>query len=113
MGDAGLQAFYRRVPSFHHLGTGVQAIKLSSYRTGLAEPALQRFQVVAALPTCCFPRQLSHRGRSVDPRILSESFPAEPGILCRVTRRTFLDRCAPAQVQGYQPAGQLGHALLE
>ena len=34
----------------HRLGTGVQAIKLSPYRAGLAEPALQRFQAVAALP---------------------------------------------------------------
>ena len=70
------------------LGTGVQAIKLSPYRAGLAEPVLQRFGTVAALPTCCFPPRLSLRGGSVGPRTFSEFFPDEPGILCRVTRRT-------------------------
>ena len=59
MSGAGLQAFYRRVAHMHRLGTGVQAIKLSPYRAGLAEPALQRFQTVAALPTCYFPPRLS------------------------------------------------------
>ena len=72
----------------HQLETGVQAMQLSPYRAGLAEPALQRFQTVAALPTCCFPPWLSPQGRSVDPRTPSESFPSESGILCRVTRRT-------------------------
>ena len=72
----------------HHLATGVQAIQLSPYRAGLAEPALQRFGAVAALPTCYFPPRLSLRGGSVGPRIFSEFFPTEPGILCRVTRRT-------------------------
>ena len=87
MSGAGLQAFYRR--AFNHLlGTRVQAVKLSPYRAGLAEPALQRFQTVAALPTCCCPPGLSLRGGSVGPRTSSESFPIESGILCRVTRRT-------------------------
>ena len=73
-------------------------IQLSPYRAGLAEPALQCFQAVAALPTCCFPHWLSPQGRSVDPRTFSEFFPIEPGILCRVTRRTvhpFLDHRRP------------------
>ena len=98
MGGAGLQAFYRRVHSFHHLETEVQAIKPSPYRAGLAEPALQRFQTVAALPTCCFPPRLSLRGRSVDPGTFSEFLPTESGILCRVTRRTLFERRAPPQV---------------
>ena len=72
----------------HHLGTGVQAVQLSPYRAGLAEPALQRFGAVAALPTCYFPPGLSLRGGSVGPRTFSEFFPVGPGILCRVTRRT-------------------------
>ena len=72
----------------HHLATGVQAIQPSPYRAGLAEPTLQRFGAVAALPTCCCPSWLSPQGRSVGPKISSESLPTESGILCRVTRRT-------------------------
>ena len=72
----------------HQLGTGVQAIKPSPYRAGLAEPALQRFGTVAALPTCYCPLRLSPPGGLVDPRIPSESVPTGSGILCRVTRRT-------------------------
>ena len=79
----------------HRLGTGVQAIQLSPYRAGLAEPALQRFQTVAALPTCYFLPRLSLRGGSVSPEISSESIPTKPGILCRVTRRTVPPIIAP------------------
>ena len=86
---------WRRVTSvlpagvlIHRLGTGVQAIKLSPYRAGLAEPALQRFWAVAALPTCCCPLWLSPPGRSVGPGTPSEFLLVELGILCRVTRRT-------------------------
>ena len=79
----------------HRLGTGVQAIQLSPYRAGLAEPALQRFQTVAALPTCYFLPRLSLRGGSVGPEISSESIPTKPGILCRVTRRTVPPIIAP------------------
>ena len=72
----------------HRLGTGVQAIKLSPYRAGLAEPALQRFGAVAALPTCYFPPRLLLRGASVGPGTPSEFLLGELGILCRVTQRT-------------------------
>ena len=117
----------------HRLGTRVQAIQLSPYRAGLAEPALQRFQAVAALPTCCCPLWLSPRGESVDPGTFSEFFPAEPGILCRVTRRTVgesrpacrattgrpgerrsetreLDRQRPGKLREGEPASQLAMA---
>ena len=76
--------------SKHQLGTGVQAIQLSPYRAGLAEPALQRLQTVAALPTCCCLPWLSPQGRSVGPGTSSEFLLAEPSTLCRVTRRTLL-----------------------
>ena len=96
---------WRRVTSvlpagelIHHLETGVQAIQLSPYRAGLAEPALQRFQTVTALPTCCFPPRLSLRGRSVDPETSFEFLPIESGILCRVTRRTSNQLMAPPAV---------------
>ena len=71
IGDAPVSASnqcneWRRVTSVipageskHQPGTEVQAIKLSPYRAGLAEPALQRFRTVAALPTCYFPPRLS------------------------------------------------------
>ena len=90
----------------HQLGTGVQAIKLSPYRAGLAEPVLQRFGTVAALPTCCCPPRLSLRGGSVGPRTFSEFFLAELGILCRVTRRTEGLAGAHLAADGGSPVGQ-------
>ena len=41
----------------------------------LRNRSLQRFQAVAALPTCCCPPRLSPQGRSVDPGTFSESLP--------------------------------------
>ena len=73
VGGAGLQAFYRRVSPLHRLETGVQAIQLSPYRAGLAEPALQRFRTVAAFPTCYFPLWLSPLGGSGDPYAISNT----------------------------------------
>ena len=52
----------------------------------------------APLPACSFPPRLSLRGRPVGSEISSEFLPAQPGILCRVTRRTvhpFLDHRRP------------------
>src|SRR5919202_5399845 len=45
------------------LGTGLQAIQLSPYRAGLAEPNLQRLPVVSASTACFCPVGLSSLGK--------------------------------------------------
>ena len=59
MGGAGFQAFYRRVKCYTDWELGFRKSSFHHIAAGLAEPALQRFQAVAALPTCYFPPRLS------------------------------------------------------
>ncbi len=69
---------YRRGPAtdavsrervFAPLGTGVQAVRPSPYRAGLAGHRPQRLPAVPAFPPCCCPRWLSPPGRVGDPEV--------------------------------------------
>ncbi len=60
----GVQTCYRWV-CLPPLGIEVQAVSLSPYRSGVAEPHRTRFPVLPALPTCYFPLALSGLGELV------------------------------------------------
>src|SRR3954452_14154524 len=49
------------------LGIGIQAMRLSPYRAGLAGRHLQRLPVSPASLACCFPLRLSPSGKPDDP----------------------------------------------
>jgi hypothetical protein len=51
------------------LETGLQAIQLSPYRAGLAEPCSTHFQATSAFLICYFPVRLSPLSRSGGPEV--------------------------------------------
>lgn len=52
----------------HPVRTGLQAVKLSPYDAGLAEPDTHGLCAVSVFLKCCFPLRLSAPGYSDDPK---------------------------------------------